>query len=135
MEGELTADPAPAGVVGIGTDVVDIDRLREVLARTPGMVDRLFTEGERAVCERRRDPVPGFAGRFAAKEAVLKAFGTGLGGAGFTEIEVVRADSGEPSLRLHGAAAELAAERGITRWMLTISHSDLVATATVLALA
>lgn len=138
MEGDLTSSPdAPGapGVLGLGTDVVDIERFRDVLRRTPGIVDRLYTADERALCERRRDPAPCLAARFAAKEAVLKAMGSGLGDAGFTEIEVVRAGSGQPSVRLHGGAAALADELGIGRWMLTLSHSDLVATATVLALA
>lgn len=138
MEGELTTPPADSGaaaVLGLGTDVVDIDRFREVLRRTPSIVDRLYTADERALCERRRDPAPCLAARFAAKEAVLKAMGSGLGDAGFTEIEVVRAESGQPSVRLHGGAAALADGLGIGRWMLTLSHSDLVATATALALA
>ena len=138
MEVDLTS-PAEGsgtpGVIGLGTDVVDIDRFRAVLQRTPGIVDRLYTADERALCERRRDPAPCLAARFAAKEAVLKAMGSGLGDAGFTEIEVVRAESGQPSVHLHGGAAALADELGIGRWMLTLSHSDLVATATVLALA
>lgn len=126
--------PIPGPVVALGTDVVDIERFRSVLARTPGIADRCFSEGERELCARRRDPVPGLAARFAVKEAVLKVFGTGLGGAPMSEIEVVRAESGEPSLRLRGQAADRSDERRIGSWLVSMSHSELVALATVVAL-
>ena len=95
-------------VVGIGTDLVDLDRFRQVLARTPSIVDRLFTESEQAYAKERRDPTEPLGVRFAAKEAALKALGLGLGSVGFREIEVIRAESGAPSLLLHGGAAEAA---------------------------
>lgn len=120
-------------VVGIGTDLVDLDRFRHVLARTPAIVDRLFTDGEQAYALRRRDPTEPFAVRFAAKEAVLKALGLGLGGVAFREIEVVRAESGEPSVVLHGAAARVAQGQGVGRWMVTLSHTAHVAQAVALA--
>ena len=82
------------GVVGIGTDLVDLDRFREVLARRPGMVERLFTEGEREYAERRGDPLERYAVRFAAKEAVMKALGVGIGAVGWHDIEVERDDDG-----------------------------------------
>ena len=102
--------PALVGrvVVGIGADLVDIDRIRRIIDRQPRFVDRVYTEGERAYCLQRRDPAERFAARFAAKEAVLKVLGTGLGGADFTDIEVVRLDSGQPTLRITGRAAALA---------------------------
>ncbi len=123
------------GVVGIGTDLVDLDRFREVLARRPGMVERLFTPGEREYAERRGDPIERYAVRFAAKEAVLKALGVGLGAASWHEIEVLRDDDGVPSLRLTGQAAELAADAGVGEWALTLTHGDTAALATVVALA
>lgn len=121
-------------VVGVGTDLVDIDRVRQVIARQPRFVDRVYTEAERSYCLRRRDPAERFAARFAAKEAVLKALGTGLGGADFTDIEVVRRPSGQPTLLLTGRAASRAAELGIVDWLITISHSDHLAQAFVAAL-
>ena len=121
------------GVIGIGTDVVDIDRFRRALVRTPRMVERVFTEGERAYGLRQRDPAQRLAARFAAKEATMKALGVGLGAFGFHDVEVVRARSGEPSLKLTGAAAELAARRGVQRWLVSLTHSDLVAFAVVIA--
>jgi len=123
-----------AGVVGIGTDLVDLDRFRRVLARTPAIVDRLFTEAEKAYAIRRRDPSEPLAARFAAKEAVLKALGLGLGSVAFREIEVVRADSGAPSLVLHGGAARAAQGLGVGRWMVSLSHTGQMAQAVALAM-
>jgi holo-[acyl-carrier protein] synthase len=122
-------------VVGIGTDLVDLDRFRQVLARTPSIVDRLFTESEKAYAKERRDPTEPLGVRFAAKEAALKALGLGLGSVGFREIEVIRAESGAPSLVLHGGAAEAASARGVGRWMLTLSHTSHMAQAVALAVA
>lgn len=94
-------------ILGIGVDVVDIDRFRTTMTRTPGIVDRVFTDRERSDLAERSDPVPGFAARFAAKEACLKAFGVGLEGAALSDISVVRLDSGAPVLALTGRAEQL----------------------------
>jgi phosphopantetheine--protein transferase-like protein len=121
-------------VVGVGTDLVDLDRFRLAAERTPGILQRYFTEGERAYADRRRDPTERYAARFAAKEATLKALGVGLGACELAEIEVVRdEDSGAPALLLHGKAAALAAEKGVTRWHLSLSHTETAAHAIVLA--
>jgi holo-[acyl-carrier protein] synthase len=120
-------------LIGIGVDLVEVDRIRRTLARTPALVERLFTDAERAYCERRRDPTERFAARFAAKEAVMKALGVGLGAVGWHEVEVVRAESGRPSLALSGRAADLAAELGVVRWHLTMSHTSRVAEAIAVA--
>ncbi len=120
-------------LIGIGVDLVEVDRMRRTLARTPALVERLFTDAERAYCERRRDPTERFAARFAAKEAVMKALGVGLGAVGWHEVEVVRAESGRPSLALTGRAADLAAELGVVRWHLTMSHTTRVAEAIAVA--
>jgi holo-[acyl-carrier protein] synthase len=130
--------PGPAGlpgsVAGLGVDLCDVDRMRVVLGRTPGFADRTFTAAEQTYCRRARDPAERFAARFAAKEAVLKALGAGLGACPFTDIEVERADSGAPSLRLHGAAATLAAERGVAGWHISLTHTKTMAEAVVIAL-
>lgn len=123
-----------AGVVGIGTDLVDIDRFRAVLRRTPSMTDRLFTAGEQTYAARATDPAPRLAVRFAAKEATLKALGFGLGQMRMVDIEVVRADDGRPELVLHGAARSAAAGHGVRRWLVSLSHTDHLAQATVIAL-
>jgi phosphopantetheine--protein transferase-like protein len=122
-----------SAVVGVGVDLCEVGRMRRVLERTPGFATRVYTEDERAYCRAHRDPSERFAARFAAKEAVLKALGVGLGACAFREIEVVRAESGEPSLALHGAAATLAAERGIAAWHISLSHTSLVAEALAIA--
>ncbi|MEM7273109.1 MAG: holo-ACP synthase [Actinomycetota bacterium] len=133
--------PAPAldGLIGqvvvaIGVDLVDIDRIREVLDRQPGFAERVFTAAERDYCDRRHDPAERYAARFAAKEAVLKALGTGLGGGDFHDIEVVRQSSGEPVLSVTGRAAAAAEARGIRRWLITMTHSDHLAQVVVAGL-
>ena len=120
-------------IVGLGTDVVDMDRFRIAMERTPGIVERVFTEGERAYALRKRDPAERLAARFAVKEATMKALGVGLGAFRFHDVEVIKARSGEPSLRLAGRAAELAAAKGVREWKVSISHSALVALAVVIA--
>lgn len=110
-------------VVAIGADLVDIDRMRTTINRQPNFVERVFTEAERAYCDMRNDPAERYAARFAAKEAVLKVIGTGLGGGDFGDIEVIRLESGEPELRVTGRAAAKATELGIRHWLITMSHS------------
>lgn len=122
-------------MIGIGTDLVDIDRFRSVLERTPRIADRLFRDDERAYADRADDPTARLAARFAAKEATLKSLGLGLGSMALSDIEVVKHDDGRPELRLHGSAAEAAAAAGAGRFLLTLSHTDHLAQATVVALA
>ncbi|MGZ4681105.1 MAG: holo-ACP synthase [Acidimicrobiales bacterium] len=132
---DLPIGALTGSVIGIGNDLVDLDRFRVVLDRTPTIVQRVFTEAEQQYALQRNDPTERFGGRFAAKEATMKALGVGLGEVAMRDIEVVRADSGAPSLVLHGTAAAVAAERGVHRWMITISHTDHLAQAVVVALA
>jgi holo-[acyl-carrier protein] synthase len=120
-------------IVGIGVDAVDVATMRRTIERTPSFVTRCFTEGERDYAGRAVDSAERYAVRFAAKEAVMKAMGVGLGAFGFYDVEVKRADDGVPSLSITGAAADLAAARGITRWHLSLTHTDLVAIAYVVA--
>lgn len=122
-------------MIGLGVDLVEVPRFREVLARTPSIVDRLFTDGEVRYAGAVHDPTPRLAVRFAAKEATLKSLGLGLGGMPMSDIEVVRDDAtGRPALRLHRRALEVAAAHGVTTWQISLSHTDLVAQATVIAL-
>lgn len=133
---DLTAlgTSATGGVVGIGTDLVEVQRMRDLLANRPRFFERVFTAEERQYCIAAVDPSERYAVRFAAKEAVLKVLGVGLGGADFADIEVVRTGSGKPELNITGRAAALAEEQGITRWLITLSHSNLLAQAFVLGL-
>jgi holo-[acyl-carrier protein] synthase len=119
-------------VLGLGIDLVETARLARALARTAGFEARVFTEGERADCAARGDRVQALAVRFAAKEACMKALGTGWsGGVGFQQIEVVRGPGGPPSLRLHGAAAARAASLGVTRVHVSLTHQASAAVAVV----
>jgi holo-[acyl-carrier protein] synthase len=121
-------------VIGLGLDAVDVDRFRRVLARTPGVADRVFTAAERAYGSAARDPAPRLAARFAAKEAAMKALGVGIGEVDWHDVEVVRADSGAPSLRITGKAARLAADQGVSVWRVSLTHTDLSAQAVVITL-
>ncbi len=121
------------GVVGIGVDAVDVDRFRRSLARTPTLRNRLFTADELAYVAPKADPVPSLAARFAAREAVMKALGVGLGAFGFHDVWVTRASSGEPSLVVRGPALALAEAAGVTRWHLSLTHTDQLAIAYVVA--
>jgi phosphopantetheine--protein transferase-like protein len=121
-------------MIGIGVDLCEIDRMRAALARTPTLRNRVFTDRERAYCDRRKDPTERYAARFAAKEAVMKAMGVGMGACKWSEIEVAKARSGAPSVRLHGGAATLADSLGIQSWRLTMTHTHRVAEAIAVAL-
>jgi holo-[acyl-carrier protein] synthase len=120
-------------VIGIGVDAVDIERFRQSLARTPGMRTRLFTPSELEYVAPKADPVPSLAARFAAREAVMKALGVGLGAFAFHDVWVEVARSGAPSLQVTGAALDLAHRAGVTGWHLTLTHTDATAIAVVLA--
>ncbi len=120
-------------MIGVGVDVVEIARFRTSLARTPAMRQRIFTEVELAYVAPQADPVPSLAARFAAREAVMKSLGLGLGAFGFHEVWVERASSGQPSLSVTGRARELADDAGVSRWHISLTHSDLVAIAYVVA--
>jgi holo-[acyl-carrier protein] synthase len=111
-------------VRGIGVDLVKIPRMREVIARwQERFLRRVFTEGEIAYCRARRDPVPHFAARFAAKEAGMKALGTGLRlGVKWREFEVRRERGEAPTLVLHGRSRELSLARGGRRMLLALTH-------------
>ena len=128
-----TACRAPGGVAGIGIDAVDLGRFRAVLGRRPALAGRLFTDPERSYAGAAADPVPRLATRFAAKEAVLKALGVGLGAFRFAEVEVVREglDAPVPGPARVGRGAARAA--GVVRWHLSLTHTDQVAMAMVVA--
>ena len=120
-------------LLGLGIDSVDIPRFAEVLGRRPALAGRLFTAGERQYAASLANPVPTLAARFAAKEAVMKALGVGLGAFGWADVEVGRDSSGAPRLVVTGRAASLAAGRGVGGWHLSITHTDSVASAVVAA--
>lgn len=120
-------------IVGIGVDLVSLPRFAELLERRgDAAVARFYTPAEAEHCRQAKSAVESFAARFAAKEAFFKALGTGWGlGGRWTEVEVVSAPSGAPSLVLAGRAAEAAAERGISRIHLSLTHTHDTAAAFV----
>ena len=120
---------------GLGVDVVDLDRFAAVIERRPTICERVFTDAERAYCDRSTGAkrAERYAGRFAVKEAVHKALGVGIGALRWRDVEVARVDSGAPTLALHGAAQSLADEQAIARWHVSLTHDRLVTVAVVVA--
>lgn len=122
-------------ILGHGVDLAEVERVRRSVGRFGDrFLDRVFTEGERVYAGDgpRRDEH--LAARFAAKEAVFKALGTGWAkGVGWTDIEVVREASGKPVLVLHGKAFEVAEALGVRKWHLSLTHTGTMAMASVIA--
>lgn len=117
----------------MGVDAVDVERFRRLLERRPKIAERIFTHAERCYLSARADPVPGLAARFAAKEATMKALGTGLGGLRLREVEVLGDKSGAPRLEVTGLAALRAEALGVSSWHVSLTHTDAVAAAIVVA--
>jgi len=113
------------GIFGIGIDVVEVDRIATAIERHgEPFLTRIFTPAERDYCESRKHPALHYAARFAAKEAAAKALGTGIGArAGLHDLEVTHTADGAPQLRLAGAALDFAGKHGITRILISLSHS------------
>lgn len=121
-------------IVGIGIDIIEVARIREVLQRTPRFRDRVFTSSERAYCDGRGAvAAQHYAARFAAKEATLKALQTGWrGGIGWQDVEIASRDSGAPYLILNGLVLELFNSSGATAAHLSMSHTSEHALAEVI---
>ena len=120
-------------LVGIGIDSVDIERFAGVLARRASLAERVFSQNERDYAGRLANPVPALAGRFAVKEATMKALGVGIGSIDWSDVEVVRSNGGQPNLQVTGRAAALAERAGVGSWLVSITHTDTVASAVVAA--
>lgn len=115
---------------GIGVDMLEIDRMEQALARQPRLAEKIFTDDERAYCDRTARPAEHYAARWAAREAVVKALGTGFSqGVGLRDVSVGRDETGRPRAVLTGRAAQLAEERGVREVALSISHTRDVAVA------
>jgi len=126
--------PARQMITGLGVDIVEIDRMRDALRRRPRIRERLFSDEERAYCESRNKPEIHYAMRFAAKEAVLKALGTGFSGVRFRDVEVGRDERGRPVPLLSGAAAEQAEAAGVIEMHLSLSFTHTTAVASAVAI-
>lgn len=127
--------PEPRTILAHGIDLVEVARVRDLLARHgERFLSRVFTPAEQAHGKGSRRYPEHLAARFAAKEATMKALGCGLAnGVAWTDIEVLRLDDGRPMLHLHNAAAALAASQGTTAWHISLSHTDTHAIASVIA--
>lgn len=120
-------------IVGIGVDAVDVPRFASMLERTPSTLERIFTNGERAYAATLADPVPTLAARFAAREAVMKALGVGLGAFDLHDVWIEREESGRPHLRIEGKALDLSRAANVTSWSVSLTHTATVAIAYVIA--
>ena len=119
-------------IIGIGTDIIEIQRIEKVIQKTPRFYKTVFTQEERAYYEAGHKKVESLAGAFAAKEAVSKALGTGFREFSPCDIEVVRNELGRPGVRLLGGAQEIAQQLGIKQIHLSISHCQTYAVAYVI---
>jgi holo-[acyl-carrier protein] synthase len=121
-------------ILGHGIDLVSVARIAHMVEHHGDrFLERVFTEGERRYSEATRKRDERLAARFAAKEAVFKALGTGWAGVGWTSVEIVNLPSGEPTVRLHGQAADLADRLGVTSWRLSLTHTADHAAASAIA--
>jgi holo-[acyl-carrier protein] synthase len=122
-------------IYGIGIDVVEVGRIEDAMTKLgAAFLDRLFTKDEQEYCEKQKRPALHFAARFAAKEAVSKALGTGVGGqAGWLDMEVERAESGAPKMVFTGRAADFLASQDINEVQISLSHAKEYAAANAIA--
>jgi holo-[acyl-carrier protein] synthase len=128
--------PIPGALLGVGIDLIDLERLERVLHRRAGLATRILAPSERLgdeVSERRR--LEWLGGRFAAKEAAMKSLGIGLSGCGWWDLPVVRLPSGAPELRPEGRALERCRALGVDRLLCSITHTATSASAVVVAVA
>ncbi|MBP9502004.1 MAG: holo-ACP synthase [Candidatus Promineofilum sp.] len=119
-------------MLAVGVDIIEVERLSRGIARHGDrFLNRFFTDREREQCGGRATSL---AGRFAVKEAVGKALGTGIGDISWKEVEIINDERGRPILTLHGEAARLAAELGLAEWSISLSHTNTHAVGMAVAL-
>jgi holo-[acyl-carrier protein] synthase len=119
-------------IVSIGIDIMDVERIAQSLGRSERLRDRIFTPAEIAYCEQHASKYEHYAGRFAAKEAALKALRTGWsGGIGWHDVEILPSDQGPPELVITGRARNRLDEMGVTNWHISLSHTKSHAVAQV----
>jgi holo-[acyl-carrier protein] synthase len=122
-------------ILGVGTDIVEIVRIGQMIERHgEHFLQRIYTDEEIRYCQRRKESYQHFAGRWAAKEAVMKTMGTGwTRGVGWLDIEVATKRSGQPVINIRGTARDIASDFGIDEVLISISHCRAYATATAIA--
>lgn len=123
-------------VIGIGIDVVEVDRIKSSIEEfSERFLNRVFTKSEREYCKKQKMPELHLAARFAAKEAIAKAFGTGIGKeVGWLDMEILRKESGEPEVQLRGDARGYARQRGVGQIMVSLTHAKQYAAANAVIL-
>lgn len=132
---DALAAPVANEQVGLGVDIVEIARMKRILERTPSFASKVFSEDERAYCDAHVNPEVHYATRFAAKEAVLKALGTGFAcGIGVRDVEVKRNSKGKPTVALYGRAREVAADLGVRELPISLSYTHAEAVACAMAI-
>ena len=120
-------------IFGIGTDIIEISRVKRALQRNPKILNRLFTEYEITYFQSRNMNIQHIAGGFCAKEAVVKALGTGVRGFSWKDVEILRGSSGKPMVKLYNKAKEVSSKDKIGTISISISHSENYATAVAIA--
>lgn len=121
-------------IIGIGTDIIEIKRIEEIITKSKDeFLNRVFTQGEIEYSNSKKRFIQHFAVRFAAKEAVLKALGIGFREIKWQDIEIINGELGRPQVRLAGRAREIAEEKSIQHWHISLSHSEDKAVAFVIA--
>ena len=135
MEGQVQEASVLPDSVSLGVDIVEIERMRKILKRSPAFARRAFSQNEQDYCNATAIPEFHYATRFAAKEAVLKALGTGFSsGIGIRDVEVVLDSKGKPRVVLHGRASCVAHDKGIVELPLSLSYTHKEAVACAMAL-
>lgn len=126
--------PEGTNVVGVGIDQIEVSRIRDSLEKHGDhFLKKIFSENEQSYCEDKADPAPCLAARFAAKEAVAKAFGTGFGKEfGWLDSEIIHGDAGEPILSFNPRATELLKSKGAEKALVSLTHLETVASAIVI---
>ena len=119
-------------IIGIGTDLIEVNRIEKSISK-PAFLKKVFSAKELEICEQKQSRTKSLAARFAAKEAFMKALGTGWAdGVSFCDIEILNDGKGAPVIHLHGKTQKMAAEKGVRYISVSLSHLKEIATATVI---
>jgi holo-[acyl-carrier protein] synthase len=127
-------DVSSSSAVGLGVDLIEIDRIEKAIERTPRILERVFTSDERAYAWNKARPAVHYAAFFAAREAVLKALGSGFAGMNFADVEIAHDARGKPEVVLHGSAHALAEQQGVVDIQISLSHTHQMAVASAVAI-
>ncbi len=132
--GKEDKPPADVSTVGLGVDLLEIERMEKAIARTPRIMERVFTSGEREYASTKARPAVSYALFFAAREAVLKALGCGFAGVQYNDVEITHNKNGKPEVLLHGNAHSIAEQQGVVEIQISLSHTHQMAVASAVAI-